>query len=125
MNNEFNIYKKVCPSRQVLNDLTTKWSFLILSLLLKKEYRFNELKHNIEGINETMLSKTLHLLEMYGLISRTVISTIPPKVSYKITNLGLNIGSNLIRLTESIINNLEEITKNEKDYLNTHKQQTE
>src|ERR1700760_3338 len=72
----------------VLSRIGDKWSVLIVSRLGKQPMRFNELKRDIAGISQRMLTLTLRGLERDGLITRTVFPTIPPRVDYELTALG-------------------------------------
>jgi DNA-binding HxlR family transcriptional regulator len=72
----------------VLARVGDKWSVLIVSRLGKQPMRFNELKREIAGISQRMLTLTLRGLERDGLITRTVFATIPPRVDYELTALG-------------------------------------
>lgn len=65
-----------------------KWSLLIVTTLGAGPLRFNELRRRIGGISQKMLSSTLKVLERDGLISRSVIATVPPQVEYALTELG-------------------------------------
>ncbi len=72
----------------VLARIGDKWSVLIVSRLGAKPMRFNELKREIGGISQRMLTLTLRGLERDGLITRTIFPTIPPRVDYELTALG-------------------------------------
>jgi DNA-binding HxlR family transcriptional regulator len=72
----------------VLARVGDKWSVLIVSRLGDRPRRFNELKREIGGISQRMLTLTLRGLERDGLITRTVYPTIPPRVDYELTALG-------------------------------------
>lgn len=72
----------------VLARVGDKWSVLIVTRLGKRAMRFNELKREIGGISQRMLTLTLRNLERDGLITRTVFPTIPPRVDYDLTALG-------------------------------------
>ncbi|WP_205478531.1 winged helix-turn-helix transcriptional regulator [Sphingomonas arenae] len=72
----------------VLSRVGDKWSVLIVMILATGPHRFNELKRRIDGISQRMLTLTLRGLERDGLVSRTVEATIPPKVTYELTELG-------------------------------------
>src|SRR5476651_1703196 len=72
----------------VLARIGDKWSVLIVSRLGARPMRFNELKREIGGISQRMLTLTLRGLERDGLITRTVFPTIPPRVDYELTDLG-------------------------------------
>jgi DNA-binding HxlR family transcriptional regulator len=72
----------------VLNRIGDKWSVLIVMILAIGPRRFNELKREIDGISQRMLTLTLRGLERDGLVSRTVDPTVPPRVTYALTELG-------------------------------------
>ena len=72
----------------VLARIGDKWSVLIVSRLGARPLRFNELKREIGGISQRMLTLTLRGLERDGLVTRTVFPTIPPRVDYELTTLG-------------------------------------
>jgi DNA-binding HxlR family transcriptional regulator len=72
----------------VLARIGDKWSVLIVSRLGDGPMRFNELKRNVGGISQRMLTLTLRGLERDGLITRTVYPSVPPRVDYELTALG-------------------------------------
>jgi DNA-binding HxlR family transcriptional regulator len=72
----------------VLNRVGDKWSVLIVMILARSPRRFNELKREIDGISQRMLTLTLRGLERDGLVSRSVQPTVPPRVTYSLTELG-------------------------------------
>lgn len=73
---------------RVLSIITGKWSVLIIMLLRQKPLRFSEIKRGIDGISQRMLTLTLRNLERDGLVTRTVTTSIPPRVDYALTALG-------------------------------------
>ncbi|MCJ8191613.1 winged helix-turn-helix transcriptional regulator [Sphingomicrobium aestuariivivum] len=77
--------KNVAP---VLNRVGDKWSMLIVMVLATGSRRFNELKREVDGISQRMLTRSLRGLERDGLVDRTVTPTIPPRVDYELTELG-------------------------------------
>jgi DNA-binding HxlR family transcriptional regulator len=82
----------------LVNDLigrvADKWTMLILEALAEKgELRFTRLSEFVEGISQKMLTQTLRQMERDGLITRTVHPVVPPKVEYKLTQLGLSLGA--------------------------------
>ncbi|RCV52729.1 winged helix-turn-helix transcriptional regulator [Marinitenerispora sediminis] len=77
-----------CPVREVLDIVGNKWSVMIVVLLGRRSYRFNELHRSIEGISQRMLTRTLRLLVRDGLVARTAYATVPPRVDYELTDLG-------------------------------------
>ena len=82
-----------CSTREVLDRVGDQWSFLIMWFLEGGTLRFGELKTKAEGISPRMLTQTLRSLEQDGLISRHAFATIPPRVDYAITDLGLSLAA--------------------------------
>jgi DNA-binding HxlR family transcriptional regulator len=72
----------------VLARVGDKWSVLIIVMLGDGARRFNEIKRAVGGISQRMLTLTLRGLERDGLVTRTIYPTIPPKVEYRLTELG-------------------------------------
>ncbi|MFT8349147.1 winged helix-turn-helix transcriptional regulator [Clostridium saccharoperbutylacetonicum] len=78
-----------CVVKSALEVVGGKWKLRILAQLLKKEVvRFNELKREISGITNTMLSNSLHELELDGLIARNQYNEMPVRVEYTLTDTG-------------------------------------
>ena len=77
-----------CELRDLLDRLGDKWSLLVVELLGHGVLRFSELRRQIDGISQRMLTLTLRHLERDGLITRTVYPVVPPRVDYELTNLG-------------------------------------
>jgi len=77
--------KSVAP---VLHRIGDKWSVLIVMMLSDGAKRFNQLKREIDGISQRMLTLTLRGLERDGLVTRTVTPSIPPRVDYELTEVG-------------------------------------
>ncbi len=104
-----------CPSREILEHLTNKWSVLVLRCLSDGVHRFSELKQRIEGVSEKMLSQTLKMLEQDGFILRTVYPVVPPKVEYQLTILGSQAAEKMNYLIQWIERSLPEILDNKKN----------
>ncbi len=77
-----------CEVRQILDRVADKWSLLVIALLEARTLRFSELKRQIDGISQRMLTVTLRQLERDGLVARTVYAEVPPRVEYALTPLG-------------------------------------
>lgn len=101
-----------CPSREIMEHLTTKWSVLVLRCLSEGVHRFSELKQRIEGVSEKMLAQTLKTLEKDGFLLRTVYPVVPPKVEYQLTILGAQAANKMNELIGWIERNLPEILEN-------------
>lgn len=78
-----------CPIRDVLDRFGDKWSILVLVKLEESDtMRFNELNRAIGDISQKMLTVTLRSLEADGLVSRRIYPEIPPRVEYRLTEMG-------------------------------------
>lgn len=77
-----------CEVRQILDRVGDKWSLLVMSLLDRGTLRFTELRRQIDGISQRMLTLTLRQLERDGLVERTVHAVVPPRVDYNLSALG-------------------------------------
>src|SRR5260370_3869765 len=77
-----------CELRDLLDRLADKWSLLIVELLGHGTRRFTQLRREIDGISQRMLTLTLRQLERDGLVRRTVYPVVPPRVDYELTSLG-------------------------------------
>ncbi len=79
-------------SREVLGLMAEKWTILVLSALVYGVKRHGELKREIQGISQKMLTQTLRNLERDGLVERKAYPTTPPRVEYTLTPLGETFG---------------------------------
>jgi len=77
----------------VIGSVADKWTMLILETLADHgELRFTQVSRRIPGISQKMLTQTLRQMERDGLVRRTVHPVIPPRVDYKLTDLGFSLG---------------------------------
>ncbi len=106
-----NLYNAHCPSRSVLDHVTSRWGSLVLLVLIDGKLRFNELVREIGGVSEKMLAQTLKSLEGDGLLVRTVTPTKPPKVDYELTRLCLDAAGHIRALTNWVEDNVAGILK--------------
>lgn len=105
-----NLFASDCPTRHILNDVTSRWGSLVLVLLLKgSSYRFSELAHLIGGVSEKMLAQTLRALVEDGFVLRTVVALKPPKVEYRLTLSGREIAERMQALTSYIEANVAQV----------------
>lgn len=83
-----------CPTRRLLDRIGTKWTSMAIKVLAEAapdEVRFAELQRRMPGISQKMLSATLRNLTHDGLVTRRVEPAVPPRVYYRITELGLSL----------------------------------
>ncbi len=77
-----------CPVATTVQLIGSKWKLLILRNLLQRPWRFNELRKNLEGISQKVLTDSLRSMEDDGIITRTVYPEVPPRVEYALSELG-------------------------------------
>lgn len=112
----YNVYAKDCPSRMILDQISSKWAMLILNRLADKTVRFNQLRREIDGISQKVLSQTLKNLERDGLIYRKVFPTVPVTVEYSITELGKTLSEALHILTHWAEKHYDAVAQAQKAY---------
>ena len=100
----------------ILNRVGDKWSIQIVRLLGDGSRRFNEIKRDVDGISQRMLTLTLRGLERDGLVKRTVFPTIPPRVDYELTDLGRSLWAPVQALGVWAIEHLGEIHKAQQEF---------
>lgn len=98
-----------CPVTDVLRRLSDKWTLLLVTLLGRHPYRFNELHRAVKGISPRMLARTLRTLETDGLVEREVFPTLPPSVEYRLTPLGVSLLEPLSALADWAVDHHAEI----------------
>lgn len=76
------------PHRELLDQVLDKWSLQVLNELCERPCRFNDLRRAIPAVTQKSLTATLRKLERNGIIERTVLSTRPVAVEYRMTQLG-------------------------------------
>ena len=113
---QYNPYYMQCPTRAVLDRITDKWVVLMLGLLHEKPWRFNQVRKEIEGISQKVLSQVLKKLERDGLVTRTAFATVPVTVEYAITELGISLDHSLAELIAWGKQNVERMLANQKTF---------
>ena len=85
------VFDPQCPSRMLLDHVTSRWGVLILIALADRTMRWSEIRRLVKGITEKMLASTLRTLEADGLILRTAHPVSPPHVDYSLTDKGRDV----------------------------------
>lgn len=98
----------------LVNDLigrvADKWTLIVIEVLVAQgEMRFTNLGRQVPGISQKMLTQTLRAMERDGLVTRTIHPVIPPRVDYKLTDLGLSLGDAFCGVWQWAEHNLERI----------------
>lgn len=78
----------VCPVATTVALIGSKWKLLIMRNLMARPWRFNELKRDLNGISQKVLTDSLRSMEADGIITRTVYPEVPPRVEYALSELG-------------------------------------
>ena len=106
-----------CPSRTVLDHVTSKWGVLVIIALSERDLRWGELRRVVEGVSEKMLAQTLRTLEADGFVNRDAQPTIPPRVDYSLTERGRELAERLLPLMDWIADNADAILEREDEQL--------
>ena len=77
-----------CPVATTVRLIGSKWKLLIMRNLLQRSWRFNELRKDLEGISQKVLTDSLRSMEDDGIITSTVYPEVPPRVEYALSDLG-------------------------------------
>ena len=85
---QYNPYNRTCPSRLLLDRIADRWTALVVGALAEGTKRFGELRREVGGISQKMLTQTLRDLERDGLVDRRVHPTVPVTVEYSLTEIG-------------------------------------
>ena len=107
----YNVYSQDCPTRTVLDIVADKWTSLLIVALVPGTKRFQQLKREIGGITQKMLTQTLRSLERNGLVERRAYATVPPRVEYTLTRLGHTLSETLEALQDWSVAHVEEIQR--------------
>lgn len=87
-----------CPSRRILQHLTSRWGVLVMVALATGTHRFSALRRRIGGVSERMLAQTLQDLAADGLVERIEHAVVPPHVDYRLTPDGRAAAAHLVAL---------------------------
>lgn len=99
---DFDVFAKDCPSREVFAHVTGRWGALVLGRLRTEPQRFGEIRRQVEGISDRMLTQTLRALVDDGLVSRYSADTNPPHTEYRLTPAGTDVAAAALRLAEAV-----------------------
>ena len=114
---EKNSIIEICPVRNVIARFGNKWALLVVLVISEHEcVRFNELCRLIPDVSSRVLSGTLKTLEADALVARKVYPTVPPKVEYRLTEIGRSLVPLIAQLTEWAQTNMKTIVKHRKAF---------
>ena len=103
-------YVALCPSREIIAVVGDKWSLLVIPLLVDGPKRNAELLRSIEGISQKMLTQTLKRLEHFHLVERHDYNEVPPRVDYRLTELGASLSVVIKQLDDWVVENFYQMT---------------
>lgn len=101
---------------EILSRVGDKWTMQVVVSLRDQPRRFNELKRQVEGISQQMLTRTLKSLERDGMVERTVRGTTPPQVEYALTALGRSLSEPVRQLAQWALTHLETVDEHRLRY---------
>jgi len=84
----------------VLSSVGDKWTIMVVGSLSKGRLRYNEIQRRVSGISQRMLTLTLKRLEADGIVTRTLFPSVPPRVDYELTELGMTLRGALVRYND-------------------------
>ncbi len=108
---------EICPIRNVIARFGNKWALLTVLIIGEQGVvRFNELSRLIPDVSSRVLSSTLRTLEADGFIDRKVYAVVPPKVEYRLTEVGESLLPLIRQLTEWAQTNMKRVMDHRKEY---------
>jgi len=99
-----------------MDRLADKWSALLLDALQDGAKRFAELRTDVAGISEKMLTQTLRSLERDGMVERKDYGELPPRVEYALTELGRSLTQPLLEMCAWSKQHLADVEQARKRY---------
>ena len=106
-------YTAACPSRALVSLIGDKWTLLLLPVLAQGPQRPGALLRRIEGLSQKMLTQTLRQLETHNIVLRTDHNEVPPKVDYRLTELGQSLATIIGALDQWVIDNFDSLWPSE------------
>ncbi len=101
----------------LIGQVADKWTMLVLEVLAEKgELRFTRLSELVAGISQKMLTQTLRHMERDGLLTRTVHPVVPPRVEYKLTQLGMSLGAAFCGVWIWAAENLQQVERARREF---------
>ena len=113
---DFDILSPACPSRTVLRHVVDRWTPLVVTVLADGPSRFGELRSRVGGVTPKVLTQTLRSMERDGLVTRTQLPGVPPRVDYELTDLGRSLQAPIGALRTWIQDNSAQILAHRESY---------
>jgi DNA-binding HxlR family transcriptional regulator len=96
---------------EMLIRVADKWTLLVIYVLEDGELRFSRIQERVHGISQKMLTKTLRQLERDGLVARHVYAEVPPRVDYRLTDLGESLAEAMCGVWEWAAEHLADVDR--------------
>ncbi len=109
-------FSSECPSRVLFDQISDKWSMMVLTVLGGGPTRFNAIKRRLEGVTQKSLTQCLRRLERNGLVARRVIPASPIAVEYALTPLGQSLLPPFKALYRWTLDSLPEVERARQDF---------
>lgn len=93
-----NVFDQQCAGHMLINHIADKWTLLVIFSLCQGVKRHSQIMAQIQGISPKMLTQTLRKLEAAGLASREAFAEVPPRVEYRLTEIGESLACSLASL---------------------------
>jgi len=107
-----NVFDTECPTRIVLDRIGDKWTVLVVAALAEGPLRFTVLRDRVGGVTGKVLTSTLRSMLRDGLVKRMAYATVPPKVEYQLTELGVSLREPIDQLRAWAERNVAQIVRN-------------
>lgn len=104
------------PMIEVLGRISGRWSLYVILALMQGPMRFSQLRRQLEGISQKMLTQTLRELEEDGIVHRTVTPIIPPRVDYELTAMGRELQEPLSAIHDWTMRNRTQVARARERY---------
>jgi DNA-binding HxlR family transcriptional regulator len=109
------VYSRSCPSRAVLNLVAGRWTALIIGSMETGPRRFGEIRRQLDGITQKVLTDKLRGLERDGIVKRTVVER-PLEVHYELTPLGHTLIGPLAAIRDWAEEHIDEVKQSRSGY---------
>jgi DNA-binding HxlR family transcriptional regulator len=110
------VLTRLCPSRRIVDHVTSRWGAMILVCLLEGTRRFGDLRRTVGEVSEKMLAHSLHELEEDGFVRREAHPEVPPRVEYSLTPLGREVAERVEALVDWAEENLPRVDEAREQY---------
>ncbi len=112
----YNAMLAACPTRQLLDMISDKWVCLVLADLVTGPQRHSQLRREIAGVSQKMLTQTLRGLERDGMVQRTITPSVPVRVDYELTPLGQDLAPVMTAIKDWAETHMEAVLAARSDY---------